>query len=125
MRSHRRQYGWAVVYLSSTRVCWARTLCLPAWAAKRLGTRISMAQTGGNLRKFRTSVMSNSPSAYVDYKGGLYVFHQGLSTNFFGVPYEDGTLWYSYFDGTNWHPDTQVPTVGISESPSAVVYPPQ
>jgi len=35
----------------------------------------------------------------------------------------DGQLWYSYFDGTNWQSDTQVPNVGMWESPSAAVLP--
>ena len=32
-------------------------------------------------------------------------------------------LWYSYFDGANWGPETQVKNVGMSGSPSAVVVP--
>src|SRR5262249_33947574 len=44
----------------------------------------------------------------------LYVFHQGFGGN--------GQLWYSSFDGANWREDTQVPILGISGSPSAVVY---
>jgi hypothetical protein len=46
---------------------------------------------------------------------GIYVFHQGYA--------ENGQLWHSYFDGTNWQPDTQVKNVGMSGSPSAVVIP--
>src|SRR5271165_3708483 len=42
----------------------------------------------------------------------LYVFHQGFGGN--------GQLWYSSFDGANWREDTQVPILGMSESPSAV-----
>ena len=66
--------------------------------------------------------MSQSPSAVL-YGGTFYVFHQGYGQN--------GQLWYSYFDGTNWQPDTQVlstdangftTNVGMSESPSAIVY---
>jgi len=44
----------------------------------------------------------------------LYVFHQG-----FGY---DQQLWYTIFDGTNWAPDTQVPNLGMTESPSAVAW---
>ena len=44
----------------------------------------------------------------------LYVFHQGFGGN--------GQLWYSSFDGANWREDTQVPILGMSQSPSAVVY---
>jgi len=44
----------------------------------------------------------------------LYVFHQG-----FGY---DQQLWYMIFDGTNWAPDTQVPNLGMTESPSAVAW---
>jgi hypothetical protein len=52
--------------------------------------------------------------------GGIAVFHQGFGGN---VYFGDGTLWYTYSpDGTNWGEDTQVPNVGMSESPSAVVY---
>jgi hypothetical protein len=49
----------------------------------------------------------------------LYVFHQGSSNN--------GQLWYLYskddiFDGTNWDNDTQIQNIGMTDSPSAVVY---
>jgi hypothetical protein len=44
----------------------------------------------------------------------LYVFHQGSGNN--------GQLWYSYFDGTNWDHDTQIQNIGMTDSPSAVVY---
>ena len=44
----------------------------------------------------------------------LNVFHQGFA--------ESGQLWFSYWDGTNWAPDTQVLNVGMSGSPSAVVH---
>ena len=57
-----------------------------------------------------------SPSAVAFPGGGLSVFHQGV-----GDGLGDGQLWYSHFDGTNWAPDTLVPNVGISASPSAVV----
>ena len=56
--------------------------------------------------------MSESPSAVL-WAGGISVFHQGNG---------DGQLWYDYFDGTNWYPDTLVPNLGISGSPSTVVY---
>ena len=42
----------------------------------------------------------------------LYVFHQGDDN--------DGQLWYSSNDGTNWAEDTQVQNLGMSGSPSAV-----
>lgn len=64
--------------------------------------------------------LSDSPSAVVVPDGGIAVFHQGFGGN---VYFGDGTLWYTYSpDGTNWGEDTQVPNVGMSESPSAVVY---
>ena len=44
---------------------------------------------------------------------GITVFHQGS--------YADGALWYTYWNGTNWEPDKQVPGVGMSGSPSAVL----
>jgi hypothetical protein len=70
--------------------------------------------------------LSGSPSAVVYPGRGIYVFHQGLANA--GGPFDkaalqDGQLWYSFFDGTNWAPDTLVPNVGISEEPSAVVFP--
>jgi hypothetical protein len=47
---------------------------------------------------------------------GITVFHQGS--------YEDGALWYTYWNGTNknWVSNTQVPNVGMSKSPSAVLF---
>ena len=56
--------------------------------------------------------MSESPSAVL-WAGGISVFHQGSG---------DGQLWYDYFDGTDWYGDTLVPNLGISGSPSTVVY---
>ena len=44
----------------------------------------------------------------------LYVFHQGFDGN--------GQLWYSSFDGTNCAPDTQIPILGMSGSPWAVLW---
>jgi chitinase len=44
----------------------------------------------------------------------LYVFHQGEEN--------DGQLWYSSNDGTNWTADTQVQNLGMSGSPSAVLW---
>jgi hypothetical protein len=44
----------------------------------------------------------------------LYVFHQGSGN--------DQQLWYSVFDGTSWRGETQVPNLGMSESPSAVAW---
>jgi hypothetical protein len=44
----------------------------------------------------------------------LYVFHQGER--------ENGQLWYSVFDGTNWSGDNYLPNIGISQSPSAVAW---
>ena len=57
--------------------------------------------------------MSGSPSAVL-WAGGISVFHQGGEN--------DGSLWYDYFDGTNWYGNTLVPNLGISGSPSTVVY---
>ena len=57
--------------------------------------------------------ISESPSAVV-YNGNLYVFHQGFGDN--------GQLWYSVFDGSNWAPDTLVQNVNMSGSPSAVLW---
>ena len=34
----------------------------------------------------------------------------------------DQQLWYTFFDGTNWAPDAQVPDLGMSGSPSAVAW---
>ena len=65
--------------------------------------------------------MSGSPSAVALPGGAIAVFHQGLG--------ENGQIWYSYFNGTNWQPDTQVSseagqtTVAMSESPGAVISP--
>jgi hypothetical protein len=58
--------------------------------------------------------MSGSPSAVVVENGNLYVFHQGSN--------EDGQLWYTYYDGANWAPDTPVRNLGMSSSPSAVAW---
>jgi hypothetical protein len=73
--------------------------------------------------------MVGAPSA-VWFQGGpsdsgLYVFHQGTMPGPGGTApiVGDGQLWYSYFDGTTWHPDTPVMNVGMSESPSAVAVP--
>jgi hypothetical protein len=55
-----------------------------------------------------------APSA-VAWVGGITVFHQGSDYN--------GTLWYAYSpDGASWGGDTQVLNVGMSISPSCVVY---
>ena len=55
-----------------------------------------------------------SPPSAVAWAGGITVFHQGSG--------EGGQLWYTYSaDGINWGPDTFVPHVGMSGSPSAVV----
>ena len=50
----------------------------------------------------------------VQSTGNLYVFHQGSGN--------DGQLRYSVFDATNWGGDTQVPNLGMSESPAAVAW---
>ncbi len=42
----------------------------------------------------------------------LYVFHQGQDN--------DGQLWYSVFDGSNWATDTRIQPLGMSGSPAAV-----
>jgi hypothetical protein len=57
--------------------------------------------------------MSASP-AVINYNGKLYCFHQGAGNN--------GELWYSVFDGTNWAPDTHVPDLTIGASPAVVNY---
>jgi len=58
--------------------------------------------------------MSESPSAVV-YNGLLYVFHQGYADN--------EQLWYTYYDGANWSPDTPLtPGVLMTGSPSAVLW---
>ena len=64
--------------------------------------------------------MAASPAAIV-WNNYLHVFHQGGHANDLINP-GTGTLWYSYFDGANWQPDTQVLNVGMSESPAPVVY---
>ena len=49
----------------------------------------------------------------------LYAFHQGHGGD---LPPND-KLWYSvYLNGEGWQPDTQVPDVGMSESPSPVIW---
>jgi hypothetical protein len=57
--------------------------------------------------------MSNSPSAAV-YGDDLHVFHQGSG--------EDGQLYYSAYRPAlgGWQPDTQLPNVGMSESPGTL-----
>jgi chitinase len=61
--------------------------------------------------------MSGSPSA-VAWAGGISVFHQGH-----GASGANSTLWVSFSnDGTNWYPDTLVAGVGLTDSPSAVVF---
>jgi hypothetical protein len=64
---------------------------------------------------------SESPSATV-WNGNLYVFHQGLADDGQGDLSANGELWFTSFDGTNWEPDTQLPNVGMSGSPSAVTW---
>jgi chitinase len=54
------------------------------------------------------------PVPPVPEMGNLYVFHQGSG--------ENGQLWYSVFDGSNWAADTQISNVDISGSPSAAVF---
>ena len=44
----------------------------------------------------------------------LSVFHQGA--------HQSGELWYSYFNGTKWDQDAKVQNVGMSGSPSAVIF---
>jgi hypothetical protein len=56
-----------------------------------------------------------SPPSAVAWAGGITVFHQGGGNN--------GQLWYTYSpNGTNWGEDTLVPNVGMTGSPSALVY---
>jgi hypothetical protein len=70
-------------------------------------------------------VMTNSPSAVV-YGADLYVFYQGaaLAEDGQGPGYlPNGELWYSAdLSGQGWQPQAQLPNVGMSTSPSAVVY---
>ena len=63
--------------------------------------------------------IAGSPAAIL-WNNDLHIFHQGTSGDLINPG--NGQLWFSYSDGTNWHPDTQVPNVGMSESPSPVVY---
>ncbi|HTN84191.1 MAG TPA: hypothetical protein VL242_10910 [Sorangium sp.] len=61
--------------------------------------------------------MSGSPSALVSAISGkelLYLFHQGSGNN--------GELWFSTFDGTNWLGDKHVEGLSMSGSPSAIVF---
>ena len=48
------------------------------------------------------------------YNGQLYCFYQGSNG--------EAQLWFTQFDGTNWSAEQLVGYVGISESPSAVVF---
>ena len=64
--------------------------------------------------------MSDSPSALL-WNGMIHVFHRWA--------YEHTELWYTYFDGTNWSPDTRVPdvvnsyvTAGPRSSASAMTF---
>jgi hypothetical protein len=62
-----------------------------------------------------------SPPSAVAWAGGISVFHQGWLHTVPGAP--DGHLWYTYSsDGAEWGPDTLGTPLGMSESPSAVVY---
>jgi hypothetical protein len=96
------------------------------------------------------AAISSSPSALWFTAGpsdsGLYVFHDGVTGNPVGaIPplISDGGLWYSFFNGTSvnstdWVPigsgnfrsqnvgpiAPQFPNLGMSESPSAIAYPP-
>jgi hypothetical protein len=59
------------------------------------------------------ALMSNSPSAVVNY-GGLRVFFQG--------PRDNGMLNYVYHDGNRWDGAYEVHKVSMSGSPSAVYF---
>jgi hypothetical protein len=64
--------------------------------------------------------LSDPPSA-VAWADGISVLHQGWNRQG-RPPGPGGQLWYTYsLDGTNWAPDVQVPNLGMSGSPSAVV----
>ena len=65
-------------------------------------------------------MISQSPSAVI-WNGRLHVFYQGPNPDSSSAE-GDGTPHFTYFDGTNWQPDQQVPNVGMSGSPSAVVW---
>jgi len=71
----------------------------------------------GNGTSNQPDALPTSPSAVV-YRNFLYVFHQGLRAG----GGNSGELWYSLWDGTKWFPDEKVGGVGMSSSPSAVVY---
>ena len=62
--------------------------------------------------------MGEAPSA-INWSGRIHVFHQGLDGNRFSGG-SNGELWFTWTDGTNWAPDTQVQNVGMSQSPSTV-----
>ena len=63
-------------------------------------------------------LLGSSPSAVLMPDGGISVFYQGFG----GITAGSGQLWCAYFDGKNWVSNTQVPGVGMSYSPSAVVF---
>ena len=67
-----------------------------------------------NIPGVREFGIAGSPSAVALPGGGISVFHQGIN--------ESGQLWYVYYNGKTWAPDVQVPNVGMSNSPSAVVF---
>ena len=52
----------------------------------------------------------------------LFAFHH--SGVFPGNDELDATLWYTVYDDAtgSWGPDTQLPNVGMAESPSAVIW---
>jgi hypothetical protein len=61
--------------------------------------------------------MTGSPAAVVTNAAGesfLRVFHQGSGN--------DGQLWAVTFNGTGWGADTQVPNVGMTDSPNCVFF---
>jgi hypothetical protein len=76
----------------------------------------------GNGPSNQPDQLPTSPSAVV-YNQLLYVFHQGLrSGGAGGAGGNNGELWYSVWDGTKWLPDEHIGGVGMSSSPSAIVY---
>ncbi len=80
------------------------------------------SQSWGSNTQLPNVGISASPSAVV-WNGNLCVFHQGGYDNGISNGLPNGELWYSAsLAGSGWQPDTQVQNVGMSESPSAVVY---
>jgi len=63
-----------------------------------------MAQPGPRAQSTRRAQSTSS----------IFVAHQGSGN--------DGQLWHDSYNGQTWEGDQQVPNVGMSESPSTVVF---